>query len=241
MPAGADIANADAPVVVELFTSEGCSSCPPADELMSKLMQSKLFTGKSVLFIGEHVDYWNYLGWTDPFSSPRFSARQYEYAKKLRQRSSYTPEMIVDGSAGFLGSDENTAIRMISAAALEPKARLSTERGTSSESTQLVLNIKDIPAHYSNRKAHLLVAVLKDNVVSNIRSGENGGRRLVHDAVAMDLSIAATVEPTSAQLLNVPIKIPSNSKWDKGRVRVIIFLQDIETLRIWGATSMSLP
>lgn len=240
IPASADIAKTDAPVVVELFTSEGCSSCPPADELMSRLMHSNILTGKSVFFIGEHVDYWNYLGWPDSFSTPGFSARQSGYAKELRQSSVYTPEMIVDGSAGFLGSDENTAIKVISAAALEPKAKLTTDRDTSSESTQLVLNIKDIPAYYANRKAHLLVAVVEDNVVSNVRSGENGGRRLVHDAVALDLSIAATVEPTSAQLLNIPISIPSNSKWDKDKVRVILFLQDMETLKIWGATSMSL-
>src|SRR5271163_3632635 len=106
------------PVIVELFTSEGCSSCPAADRMLSRLEQTQPVPGAQVIAIEEHVDYWNQLGWSDPFSSPQYRARQNDYAKAFKASDIYTPQMVVNGQSAFVGSDMNRAYREIGAAAL---------------------------------------------------------------------------------------------------------------------------
>src|SRR5215468_9246058 len=110
------------PVIVELFTSEGCSSCPPADEVLARLEREQPVAGAEIIALGEHVDYWNQIGWTDPFSSRSFSERQGAYAETFRLDGAYTPEMVVDGRVEFVGSDWNKAVAAITQAASAPKA-----------------------------------------------------------------------------------------------------------------------
>ncbi|MGH9764327.1 MAG: DUF1223 domain-containing protein, partial [Blastocatellia bacterium] len=110
------------PVLVELFTSEGCSSCPPADEVMARLARTQPVPGAEIIALGEHVDYWNRLGWTDPFSSSAFSNRQREYSSAFANDEVYTPQMIVDGQTEFVGSNIAKARAAIAAAASLPKA-----------------------------------------------------------------------------------------------------------------------
>src|SRR3984885_11867686 len=109
------------PVIVELFTSEGCSSCPAADRLLSRLEQAQPVAGAQVLAIEEHVDYWNQLGWTDPFSSPQYRARQNDYAIAFHASDIFTPQMVVNGQTAFVGSDMNRAYHEIAAAARPAK------------------------------------------------------------------------------------------------------------------------
>src|ERR1700722_15463866 len=105
------------PVIVELFTSEGCSSCPAADRLLSRLEQTQPVSGAQVVAIEEHVDYWNQLGWTDPFSSPQYRRRQNDYAVAFKAKDIFTPQMVVNGLTTFVGSDSNRAYHEIGAAA----------------------------------------------------------------------------------------------------------------------------
>src|SRR3954462_2451752 len=119
------MANAESgrtPVIVELFTSEGCSSCPPADLLLNHLQQAQPVPGVQVISLSEHVDYWNQLGWTDPFSSAGFSERQKQYANIFRGDGVFTPQMVVDGKSQLVGSDSQKALRAITEAAKAQKA-----------------------------------------------------------------------------------------------------------------------
>src|SRR5262245_55537745 len=109
------------PVIVELFTSEGCSSCPPADEALRRLASTQPVPGVEIVAMSEHVDYWNSLGWTDPFSSAQFSQRQDEYAKAFGLDGIYTPQMVVDGREEFVGNDVGKAGRAIAGAAAAAK------------------------------------------------------------------------------------------------------------------------
>src|SRR5580692_6039586 len=119
------------PVLVELFTSEGCSSCPPADALLSRLGKTQPVPGADIIALEEHVDYWDRLGWKDPFSAEAATERQNEYDQTFAGGQAYTPQMIVDGHAKFVGSSDSDALRAISAASQAPKAavQLSWEEG----------------------------------------------------------------------------------------------------------------
>ena len=129
-------------VVVELFTSEGCSSCPPADALLAQLVSDQKIAGAEVIALEEHVDYWNHLGWTDPFSSQEFTFRQQEYEEKFRTGSVYTPQMIVDGRDEFAGGNMVRARAAIAKAAQAPKAniQLASSQDSNAPNSRAVIN-----------------------------------------------------------------------------------------------------
>src|SRR5205809_4045968 len=108
-------------ILIELFTSEGCSSCPPADALLERLDRTQPVAGSQIIVLSEHVDYWNHIGWADPYSSSAFSARQQQYARRFRTQGPYTPQMVVDGRIEFVGSDERRADSAIRSALKLPK------------------------------------------------------------------------------------------------------------------------
>src|SRR5262249_24150999 len=126
---GVKVANdKSVPVLVELFTSEGCSSCPPADQLLTSLAEKQPVSGAQIVTLSEHVDYWNRLGWTDPYSSAALSKRQNDYAEQFGGDSVYTPEMVVDGASQFVGSDDYAARDAIENAIKSPKASVQLTR-----------------------------------------------------------------------------------------------------------------
>src|SRR5712671_2412583 len=109
------------PVLLELFTSEGCSDCPPADRLLELLDQKQPVAGADLVVLSEHVDYWDRLGWKDPFSSPVSTARQQDYTNKYNLDGVYTPQLVVDGRYGIVGSDSREVTNAIQKAIREPK------------------------------------------------------------------------------------------------------------------------
>ena len=158
------------PVIVELFTSEGCSSCPPADAVLAQLQQTQPVAGAEVIALSEHVDYWNYIGWTDPFSSSAFSARQETYARTFGQQDNvYTPQMIVDGQTEFNGSAMNKAREAIAKAARSPKADVrivipETKTQKDNQKVRLNVSVKNVPPVDRGDVAEVILAITEDNL-----------------------------------------------------------------------------
>lgn len=176
-------------VLVELFTSEGCSDCPPADQLLEKLDCSQPIDGTEVIALSEHVDYWNNIGWRDPYSSGQYSERQGAYAHQFGLSSVYTPQMVVDGKTQFVGSDEREAIQAIESASRSAKIPVSLS-SLRSEANKLVFEVDAGPFPPSMQKssAHVLLAIADETDQSSVTRGENAGRNLKHVAVLRSLT-----------------------------------------------------
>ena len=145
--------------------------------------------GAEVIALGEHVDYWNHGGWADRFSSHRFSARQNDYANAFRKDTVYTPQMIVDGQAQFVGSDEDAARAAIAQAARQPKAQVSVTRAGDT----LSVRVDHLPASAKSDPAEVVLAITEGGLSSSVGGGENAGRRLGHTAVVRQLTPLGTV------------------------------------------------
>ena len=161
-------------VVVELFTSEGCSSCPPADELLGHLSHDLAAKNIQVIPLGFHVDYWDGLGWKDRFSSAVFTQRQEQYARALKVDGPYTPEMVVDGAVEFVGNDAGQAQRTIR----EEAAQLEIAQVKISSAGADQLNIQVKAPTPSGGNTLVMLAITEDNLTTQVGSGENGGRTL---------------------------------------------------------------
>jgi hypothetical protein len=232
---GDNMTNQRQPVLVELFTSEGCSSCPPADALLEKLDREQPIAGAQIIVLSEHVDYWNHLGWTDPFSSAAFSARQETYARRFGLGGPYTPEMVVDGSAECNGSDARKAESAIRRAIGEPKVGIRF-RAAASGDTAVTLEVDPLPKGKIH-KALVYVAHAADSGTSDVLRGENQGRTLRYVSIVGDIlpvGSASTHVMFEGQLPIRTAKAPAGS-------RLIAFVQEAGNGRILGAAMYTIP
>lgn len=169
------------PVLVELFTSEGCSSCPPADRFLEQLDKLQPLAGVQVLVMSEHVDYWNHDGWVDPFSSAELTSRQQVYDTRLKSEP-YTPQMVVDGGRQCVGSNVLEAGAAIRAAASQPKLAMRIVPSTHAGFVSIEVDGSAAPAHRAD-----VYAAFADDGESNVLAGENRGARLHHVAIVRKL------------------------------------------------------
>lgn len=204
------------PVLVELFSSEGCSSCPPADRLLEKL-------DAQAVVLSEHVDYWNQLGWKDPFSSPAFTARQQAYSRIFSLESPYTPEMVVDGEAQFNGSDSHRAAEAISKAVHRKKADVRIARIDAG----LRVEVEAPPG-----AAEVFLALAEDSAASQVSAGENSGRQLHHVAVVRSIQKIGSVKRGAN--FNRVLELPRTADAQ----RIVVFLQESGPGRISGAAML---
>ncbi len=225
------------PVLAELFTSEGCSSCPPADALLAKLDQQAL-PGAIVIVLSEHVDYWNRIGWTDPFSSPQFSARQAGYERQLHLDSSYTPQIVIDGHDQFVGSDAHAVQAAIVRAAANPKLPLHIVSAEHDGGNITVhLEMEKLPESIPFKQGEIWIALAANQEISNVRRGENSGRTLTHVAVVRSLMKVGVV--TGHDEFTKTIRLPYE---DRGKdMRVIAFVQQPGLGKVTGADLFQLP
>jgi len=223
------------PVLVELFTSEGCSSCPPADALLKRLSETQPVAGAEVIALEEHVDYWNHLGWTDPFSTHAFSQRQDEYANSFGTDSVYTPQMVVDGQFELVGSRGDEARKAIQKAAAEPKLQVTLSVNPKSAPGKPILEIQ-----LSNpnkiivpNPAELWLAVTEANLQSDVKAGENSGEVLKHAAVVRSLRKVETLRDASSYKSGLDLAI--DPKWKAQDLSAVVFIADKNSHKIIGS------
>jgi hypothetical protein len=223
------------PVIVELFTSEGCSSCPAADGMLGELQRSQPVDGVEIIGLAQHVDYWNDGGWKDRFSSRQFTRRQRAYAVKFKNRSAYTPQLVIAGQEEFVGNDRRRAVKAISRWAAQPagEVTIASLEDSGPDSISLRIRIGGLPT--DSLKADVLLAVVEGGLASEITGGENVGRSLRHESVVRELRTIAELEASSevTKLLDTAIEIAS--EWKRANLRAVVFVQERKTLRILGA------
>jgi hypothetical protein len=173
------------PVVIELFTSQGCSSCPPADELLATIVRDPKLRA-SVIPLAFHVDYWNSLGWRDPFSAREWSARQGDYVRALKLSSAYTPQIVVNGTKQFVGSDRNQLFRAIAEESKRPAA--------GAVSVTLAGTTATVRAQSPAANVDVVVIEYQNAASTRVTRGENNGRTLTNQAVVWKLSRVATLD-----------------------------------------------
>lgn len=223
-------AAARVPVIVELFTSEGCSSCPPADRLLIQ-MQSQPLPNVEIIALEEHVDYWNNGGWRDPFSLEAFSLRQREYARQFGPDSIYTPQMVVNGRVQFVGSDGKRAQQEIKAAALEQRALVAVAPAGRS------LDI-EVTTQSSSEPADVWLIIAEDGLSTDVKAGENSGIRMPHASVVRSMSIVGRMKNDAPFRTKASLKLSRD--WSRENLRAVVFVQERTTRKITGAASLSL-
>jgi hypothetical protein len=223
---------ATVPVVVELFTSEGCSSCPPADALLRDLLAKQPVAGAMVIGLGEHVDYWNQLGWRDPFSDARFSDRQRRYASATSS-DTYTPQMIVDGTSAFVGSDRSEALRAIGRAATHAKTPVLL-----AWAPQPSLRL-DVTIAHATANDDVLLAIAEDGLSSAVKSGENVGRTMTHAAVTRRLQSIGTTDRSGAFHASVPVTV--DTRWRTSALTAVVIVQRHGQGAITGSAALRWP
>ena len=224
------------PVVLELFTSEGCSSCPPADAFLKRLDDAGQLNNAEIIAIEEHVDYWDSLGWRDPFSSHQWTARQEEYARSFGHDGIYTPQLVVNGRSEVVGSSAREARQDIVAASKIPSAsvRLSTVE-VSAKSAEFSINIENAPREA--RSARLLMAVTERGLSSNVSRGENEGRTLSHAPVLRSLTVIPFPAANSSGKTETKATVALDPSWRRENLRFVVFLQASDTLHVLGAAA----
>jgi hypothetical protein len=225
--------------VVELFTSQGCSSCPPADRLLSRLASDPRYEGK-VIPLSFHVDYWNYIGWTDPYSSRRWSERQQLYAARtFHTNRIYTPQVVVNGRAECVGSQEGAVIdRITGALAAEPAGRVSLALDPPTPDGHLRVKVGAKLAKAAGPGSlDLWVAVYESGLSTPVKAGENASRTLRNDRVVRRFEKALTLPAAAGAEKSGEIVLGLDKRWKTENLGVAAFLQDPATLAIEGAAA----
>ncbi len=232
------------PVVVELFTSEGCSTCPPADALLIQLESAQPIPGAEVIAIEEHVDYWNHDGWVDSYSSSEWTVRQQDYVTRFKGNSPFTPQMIVDGQSQFVGNSARDAQAAIQQAAHRPKTQISITTDSAANNKNDVQRVEIRLGNTSasaQEPADLWLAVTESNLETSVKAGENAGKDVRHAAVLRLLHKVGTVPAKSSSPFISTQQVKLKSNWKKQNLHIVVFVQERKSLHILGAASTAVP
>jgi hypothetical protein len=219
------------PVILELFSSEGCSSCPPADAFVAALDRAQSVDGVTVIALEEHVDYWDRLGWRDPFGSPAFSDRQNDYARVLADHHVFTPEIVLDGHLVVPGGDEDAARALMQRTARDPKAHIALKR----DGARASIDVSEVPkttGASADDSAEVWLAITESGLATDVRAGENSGRRLAHAPVVRRLR---SLGRAAAGAFHADAPLEIDPAWNPRALHVVVFVQLAKSRKIIGA------
>jgi hypothetical protein len=219
-------ANAAAsPVLVELFTSEGCSSCPPMDALLQRMDAAQPVPGAQLIVLSEHVDYWNHDGWKDPYSSSSLTDRQSAYVRALGLNTPYTPQIIVDGASELRASGTEQMIQILQKAAATPKVAVRIGSLNIEPKSPAVLRARiEVDGMSEKRNADIYAAIALDHAESQVLRGENTGRHLAHVAVVQEITKIGKLEKQKSFGQDFQVKLKPGT--DPTNIRIIVFVQE---------------
>jgi hypothetical protein len=228
------------PVVVELFTSEGCSSCPPADALLAKFESQQPIAHTQIIALEEHVDYWNNGGWMDPFSGREWTVRQEEYAVSLGNQNPYTPQMVVDGQIGLVGNREGSARAAIEKSAAQSKAHvsLSVTPSTKPGDEQLAVSVTQLSGTRQGDKPEVWMAITESGLHSVVSAGENSGSDLRHASVVRTFRKVGGINLKKEDSFSGTYPVHLDSSWKRQNLRVVVFVQGQKSRQILGAATV---
>ena len=230
------------PVIVELFTSEGCSDCPPADVLLDQLIAMPPLAGVEIIGLGQHVDYWDRQGWKDRFSSAALTNRQQLYQTRFGTESIYTPQMVVDGRAEFVGSDAGAARRAIARSQAAPHGvvKIAVSGAEPGRTVHVSVTASDLPGLGRGDRADLIVAVTESGLRTEVTRGENHGRTLTHAAVVRHMAAIGRVASDGTAGASASADIPLASDWQRDRLTIVAFVQELRGRTILASASVPL-
>jgi hypothetical protein len=228
-----------APILVELFTSEGCSSCPPADALLERMDASQPIPGVHLIVLSEHVDYWNHDGWKDPYSSALITDRQSGYVHSLGLNTPYTPQFIIDGNLELKAGDPEQARQVFQKDLAAPKVSVRIDSVTVDPSTPAALHAHiAVNGDSAKRNADVFVAVALDHAESQVSAGENAGHHLTHVAVLQELTKIGKL--TKGKNFDQEVQLKLKPGTEAKNVRIIAFVQEPGPGRVLG-TALQKP
>lgn len=227
------------PVVLELFTSEGCSSCPPADALLAKLAEQQPVAGADIIALEEHVDYWDHQGWNDPFSSAQWTQRQQAYASVLADHGVYTPELVINGRSAFVGSRGGDTYRAVVGATAEPHTVITVSilKSEKRDHDRLRIETGKLQGAQQGDTAEVWLAITETALHSAVTGGENAGQDLHHAPVLRWLHKAGTTDSNRAPSFTGESDVKLDSEWKRKNLRVIAFVQERHSHHILGAAA----
>ncbi|MEO6588015.1 MAG: DUF1223 domain-containing protein [Pyrinomonadaceae bacterium] len=225
--------SAKTPVLVELFTSQGCPTCPAADKVLAELETAQPVSDAEIITLAWHVDYWDSFGWKDEFSSPIFSQRQVAYSRALNFSGTYTPQMFVDGTTYFIGTKMDKATKAISQSVKNSKPEIKVFY----DAEKLKINIPNLPKH---ERSTVYIAFSQDNLTRKIGRGNNAGKTLTHSSVARDLRAVASIDPQTQKFDSETI-LQMQPEWSRENLHLIVFVQENGSRRIFAVTRFDIP
>lgn len=237
---GANGEGARVPVLVELFTSEGCSSCPPADTLLAKMEKEQPIANAEVIALEEHVDYWNSGGWFDPFSSTEMTSRQNLYAEMLAKGNVYTPEMVVDGRTEFVGSREGEARQAIQEAAAMAGTGVKVVQNKGDGGNAIFkVEVGKLAGGSGGDTAEVWLAITEAGLHTAVKAGENAGQEWQHAPVVRTLRKIGVASGTGETSFRADQKVKIDGKWKIENLHAVIFVQGKKSHQILGAAEVS--